>query len=168
NAWQVYYRPFGPSRLVKQSVSEIKQRSSWEALLLAILPGRFDHKHAKTMADVVNLLRRAGYPYDTPGEFYAASMRDFSIYLFVGGLLAGVLAAMGNLMIAPIMASLFIFLGLRRPYVRLKLLAKKRAESMRNNMLIGLSVLSSLLSSGVGVQEALRRTASVGGPFCNL
>ena len=35
-------------------------------------------------------------------------------------------------------------------------------------MLIGLSVLSSLLSAGVGVQEALRRTAAVGGPFCNL
>jgi hypothetical protein len=35
-------------------------------------------------------------------------------------------------------------------------------------MLIGLSVLSALLSSGVGVQEALRRTSTVGGPFCNL
>jgi hypothetical protein len=35
-------------------------------------------------------------------------------------------------------------------------------------MLIGLSVLSALLSSGVGVQEALRRASAVGGPFCNL
>ena len=35
-------------------------------------------------------------------------------------------------------------------------------------MLIGLSVLGSLLSSGVGVQEALRRASTVGGPFCNL
>ena len=55
---------------------------------------------------------------------------------------------------------IFILLGLRRPYVRLKTLAKKRAESLRNNMLIGLSVLSSLLSSGVGVQEALRRMSA--------
>jgi hypothetical protein len=47
-------------------------------------------------------------------------------------------------------------------------MAKKRAEGLRNNMLIGLSVLSSLLSSGVGVQEALRRASTVGGPFCNL
>jgi hypothetical protein len=39
---------------------------------------------------------------------------------------------------------------------------------LRNNMLIGLSVLNALLSSGVGVQEALRRAAGVGGPFCNL
>ena len=66
------------------------------------------------------------------------------------------------------MALIFAFLGLRRPYVRIKTLAKKRAEAMRSNMLIGLSVLSALLSSGVAVQEALRRSASVGGPFCNL
>jgi hypothetical protein len=70
--------------------------------------------------------------------------------------------------VTPVIAIMFIFLGLRRPYVRLKALAKKRAEGLRNNMLIGLSVLSALLSSGVGVQEALRRASSVGGPFCNL
>ena len=96
------------------------------------------------------------------------AIRDFSIYLAVGGLLSGALAAMNMLTLAPVMALIFIFLGLRRPYVRLKTLAKKRAESLRNNMLIGLSVLSALLSSGVGVQEALRRTSVVGGPFCNL
>jgi Flp pilus assembly protein TadB len=146
-------------------------------LLVAILPGRFDPNQAKNTADVISLLRRAGYPYDTPGEFYAVAIRDFSIFLAVGGLLAGALAAtlapgasagVNMIMVAPIIALIFIFLGLRRPYVRLKTLAKKRAEGLRNNMLIGLSVLSSLLSSGVGVQEALRRASSVGGPFCNL
>jgi Flp pilus assembly protein TadB len=132
------------------------------------LPGRFDPNQARNSADVISLLRRAGYPYDTPGEFYAVAMRDFSLFLAVGGLLAGALAAMNVIMVAPVIAMIFIILGLRRPYVRMKTLAKKRAESLRNNMLIGLSVLSSLLSSGVGVQEALRRASTVGGPFCNL
>lgn len=143
-------------------------RSTWEALLVAVLPGRFDPQTAKNSADVISLLRRAGYPYDTPGEFYAAAMRDFMVFIAVGGLLAGALAAMDMAIAAPFVALVFGFLGLRRPYVRMKSLAKKRAESMRSNMLIGLSVLSALLSSGVGVQEALRRAASVGGPFCNL
>jgi hypothetical protein len=143
-------------------------RSAWEALLVAVLPGRFDPQTAKNSADVISLLRRAGYPYDTPGEFYAAAMRDFMVFIAVGGLLAGALAAMNMAIAAPFIALVFGFLGLRRPYVRMKSLAKKRAESMRSNMLIGLSVLSALLSSGVGVQEALRRAASVGGPFCNL
>ncbi|WKZ52711.1 MAG: hypothetical protein QY329_08205 [Anaerolineales bacterium] len=160
---------FGNNRLTTLSTTATaKRRSTWEALLVAILPGRFDPEQAKNMTDVISLLRRAGYPYDTPGEFYAVAMRDFSLYLAVGGLLAGALAALNVLAAAPVIALIFVVLGLRRPYVRLKTLAKKRAESLRNNMLIGLSMLSALLSSGVGVQEALRRASAVGGPFCNL
>ncbi|MFZ5902737.1 MAG: hypothetical protein ACOYZ8_04215 [Chloroflexota bacterium] len=169
STFQNAFSMFGNNRLVSlATTSTPKRRSTWEALLVAILPGRFDPEQAKTMTDVISLLRRAGYPYDTPGEFYAVAMRDFSLYLAVGGLLAGALAALNVLVAAPVIALIFVFLGLRRPYVRLKTLAKKRAESLRNNMLIGLSVLSALLSSGVGVQEALRRASVVGGPFCNL
>ncbi len=164
NAWG----PFGRNRLLAPDTTRTKRRSTWEALLVALLPGRFDPQKARNSADVVSLLRRAGYPYDSVGDFYAAAIRDFSLYLIVGGLLAGALAAMDMLPAAPFVALIFVLLGLRRPYVRLKALARKRAEAMRNNMLIGLSVLSALLSSGVGVQEALRRAASVGGPFCNL
>jgi Flp pilus assembly protein TadB len=159
---------FGRTRLSSGAAPEQAGRSTWEALLVAVLPNRFDPAQAKDSADVISLLRRAGYPYDTPGEFYAAAMRDFSLFLGVGGMLAGALAAMDMAIAAPAVALIFAFLGLRRPYVRIKARAKKRAESMRNNMLIGLSVLNSLLSSGVGVQEALRRAAGVGGPFCNL
>jgi len=169
SVFQSAFSTFGGNRLMNmQSPNPTRRRSTWEALLIALWPGRFDPDQAKNMADVISLLRRAGYPYDTPGEFYAVAIRDFSIFLGVGGLLAGALAAMNVITIAPVVAAIFIFLGLRRPYVRLKTLAKKRAESLRNNMLIGLSVLSALLSSGVGVQEALRRASSVGGPFCNL
>lgn len=169
SVFQTAFSTFGSNRLMNfNTPASTGRRSTWEALLVAILPGRFDPNLAKNMADVVSLLRRAGYPYDTPGEFYAVAIRDFSIFLAVGGLLAGALAAMNMIVVAPVVALIFIFLGLRRPYVRLKSLAKKRAESLRNNMLIGLSVLSALLSSGVGVQEALRRASTVGGPFCNL
>jgi hypothetical protein len=167
SVFQNAFSVFGNNRLITNH-SATTRRSTWDALLVAILPGRFDPNQAKNMADVISLLRRAGYPYDTPGEFYAAAIRDFSVYLFVGGLLAGALAAMKMVAFAPVIAMIFILLGLRRPYVRLKMLARKRAEGLRNNMLIGLSVLSSLLSSGVGVQEALRRASTVGGPFCNL
>jgi Flp pilus assembly protein TadB len=167
SVFQSAFSAFGGNRLMNfQSSAPTKRRSTWEALLVALLPGRFDPDQAKNMADVISLLRRAGYPYDTPGEFYAVAIRDFSLFLAVGGCLAGALAALNIIAAAPVIA--LIFLGLRRPYVRLKSLAKKRAEGLRNNMLIGLSVLSSLLSSGIGVQEALRRASSVGGPFCNL
>ena len=169
NVFQNAFSAFGGSRLSNfTSHPQAGRRTTWEALLIAVLPGRFDPDRAGNMADVISLLRRAGYPYDTPGEFYAAAIRDFSTFLLVGGLLAGAMAALNMPVAAPAMALIFIFLGLRRPYVRLRGMAGKRAESLRNNMLIGLSVLSSLLSSGVGVQEALRRASTVGGPFCNL
>jgi hypothetical protein len=149
-------------------VAALPQRSAWQALLGSIWPARFDPAAATNLADVVGLLRRAGYPYDTPGEFYAMAVRTFSLFLVGGGLLAGMLVSLDMGMAGIGLVAIFIFLGLRRPYTHLKLLAKRRARAMRNNMLTGLAMLNSLLASGVGVQEALRRVAGVGGPFCNL
>jgi hypothetical protein len=49
-------------------VSVKPRRSTWEALLVAVLPRRFDPNLAGTSkTNVIDLLRRAGYPYDTPG-----------------------------------------------------------------------------------------------------
>lgn len=161
-----------PSRLdgiypVRQT-GAFPTHSAWFAVLTALLPARFNPETARNQAEVVTLLRRAGYPYDTPGAFYAAAIHTFSLFLAVGGLLAGLLFSLGIPLLGIFIAAIFVFLGLRRPYTRLKTLAKKRAEATRSNMLTGLAMLNALMSAGVGVQEALRRTASVGGPFCNL
>jgi hypothetical protein len=50
------------------------------------------------------------------------------MFLAAGGLLAGALAAMNMIVVAPVVALSFIFLGVRRPPVRLKTMAKHRAE----------------------------------------
>ncbi len=153
---------------IGEDEKDSRRPSTWHALILAIFPGRFDPQSVKNMADVIDLLRRSGYKYATPGDFYAAALQTFSIFLAVGGLLAGGLYFADMPLVAPVIAAIFVVLGLRRPYVQIRMAAKERAKAMNNNMLVGLSVLESLLSSGVGVQEALRRTAGVGGPFCNL
>ena len=98
SVFQSAFSTFGGNRLMNmQSSNPTRRRSTWEALLIALWPGRFDPDQAKNMADVISLLRRAGYPYDTPGEFYAVAIRDFSIFLAVGGLLAGALDFLGVL-----------------------------------------------------------------------
>ena len=153
---------------VAEGAPELVRRSTWEALLLALFPRRFGFLEGKGTVDVISLLRRAGYPYDTPGDFYAAAIQTFAVFLLLGGLLAGALAAFGQPLAAPLAALGPIILGLRWPYARLKRLARRRAEALRSNLLLGLSVLESLLFSGVQVQEALRRTAGIGGPFNNL
>jgi hypothetical protein len=144
------------------------RRHTWAALFVAFFPQRFGLLQDKGSVDVVSLLRRAGYPYDTPGEFYASAVQTFAAFLFLAGLLAGALAALGQPLAAPFVALGSILLGLRWPYARLNRLARRRAEALRSNLLLGLALLESLLSSGVQVQEALRRTASIGGPFNNM
>jgi uncharacterized protein (TIGR03382 family) len=119
------------------------------------------------MANVVSLLRRSGYAFNTPGEFYASAIRAFTLYLVVGVLAASALVWMDFPGAAPLVVLLFAWLGLRRPYTSLQRRVKQRAQAMRNNMLVGLATLNSLLAAGMGVQEAMRRTAQMGGAFCN-
>jgi hypothetical protein len=164
-------RLFRRSKLAGASIAGAAtgpRRSTWEALLIAIFPNRFDPNREASSSNVIELLRRAGYPFDTLGEFYASAIKYFTVYLTAGAITAGVVAMLGLGVVAPFLAGAFIYLGLTRPYANLRSLAKKRAEAMRNNMLVGLAVLESLLVAGVGIQESMRRASQVGGPFCNL
>lgn len=144
------------------------RRTTWEALLVAVLPGRFDPNQEASKSNVIDLLRRAGYPYDTPGEYYASAIKYFTVYFIAGAITAGVVYLLGLGIAAPFLAGAFIFVGLTRPSANLRSLARKRAEATRSNMLVGLAVLESLLIAGVGQQDAMRFTSKVGGPFCNL
>jgi hypothetical protein len=146
-----------------------KQRphTALNAILLAVLPKRFDPNVADA-TDIMALLRRSGYYYANPGEFFAAAIRDFSQYLLIGAGLAVALVILDMPIAAIPILAIYIVLGLRRPYTRLKKIARKREDAMKNNMLLGLSVLESLLSVSTGAQEAFTRTAQIGGPFCNL
>ena len=146
-----------------------KQRphTALDAILLAVLPKRFDPNVADA-TDIMALLRRSGYYYANPGEFFAAAIRDFSQYLLIGAGLAVALVILDMPIAAIPILAIYIVLGLRRPYTRLKKIARKREDAMKNNMLLGLSVLESLLSVSTGAQEAFTRTAQIGGPFCNL
>jgi Flp pilus assembly protein TadB len=145
-----------------------RRTSAWTALLVFLLPARFG-SGARGSRDVVDLLRRAGYPFATTGDFYAAAIRTFSIFLLIAGLAAGVVISAGaGLAPAVGTAGIFVLLGLRWPYARLRGAVRRRAEAFRSSMLAGLALLNALLSAGVSVQEAFRRTAGIGGPFPNL
>lgn len=149
------------------NLPEQRFRTVLDAILLAVLPKRFDPNVAD-VTDIMALLRRSGYYYANPGEFFAAAIRDFSQYLVVGTGLAVALVILGMPIAAIPILTIYIILGLRRPYTRLKKIAKKREDAMKNNMLLGLSVLESLLSVSTSAQQAFTQTAQIGGPFCNL
>lgn len=150
--------------------------TTWTAILGGLFPQWFDPSRAKGREKVVVLIRRAGYyPYGSPAEFYAAAIHEFGKGIVKAALVAGLFYMWGGTtgkgyfrLLALLFAFLLLWMAWRRPYVNLRQAAKKRKEMMRPNMLTGLAQLESLLQAGVGVQEALRRTASIGGPFCNL
>jgi hypothetical protein len=143
--------------------------STWEALLIAVLPGRFDpNQKGESRDNVAGMLRRAGYPCDTPGDFYVACIRTFTVYLLAGAFTAGAVYMLGLGIAAPFIAAGFIFLGLTRPYAGLKSAIKTRARAVRQNMLPGLAVLESLLATNVSMADALKHVGQMGGPFCNL
>jgi len=88
--------------------------------------------------------------------------------LILGGAAAGALAILDMAFAAPVLVGLFMVLGLRKPYARLKKMAKARAEAMRNNMLIGLATINTLLQVSASIEGAARSASTIGGPFCNL
>ena len=68
SVFQTAFSIFGGNRLMNVHITaSTKRRSTWEALLVAILPGCFDPDQAKNMADVVSLLRRA-WPWSVPAR----------------------------------------------------------------------------------------------------
>jgi hypothetical protein len=160
--------PLNTPILTHSDLPRQQRRTTLEAILLAVFPKRFDERQATNVTDVVGLLRRSGYVYATPGEFYAAAIRDFSQFLLIRMILAVGLIILDMPVAAVPILAIYIVLGLRRPYARLKTAAKKREFAMKNNMLLGLSVLESLLTVSTGSQTAFAETAKIGGPFCNL
>jgi Flp pilus assembly protein TadB len=139
-----------------------------QAIAVALFPNYLTDQNAKRHENIIDLLRRTGYAFQTPGEFYAYAVRVFIQNAVIGTALAAVCVLIEIPEIAPLAAGFLIYDGLKKPYRKLNILAKKRAQAFRNNMLAGLSTMKSLLEAGVGVQEAMRRTAEVGGPFCNF
>jgi hypothetical protein len=158
----------GPRVADDVDIPRKRRSTTLDAILLAVFPKRFDERYASNVTDVVGLLRRSGYYYATPGEFYAAAIRDFSQYLLIGAALAVGLVILDMPGATLPILIIYIVLGLRRPYSRLKTVAKRRDDAMKNNMLLGLSVLEALLSVSTGAQTAFAETAKIGGPFCNL
>lgn len=158
-----------PAALEETAWPEMARLPAYAAPLATLLPDRFHPGYARGREQVLDLLRRAGYPYPTLGAFYAAAVLEFARTLLVVGAMGAALTMMGSGP-APVLVvgSLLIIRALRRPTARLRQLARERAAAFRANGVVGLSALHALLEAGVSPTEAMRRVGeTVGGPFCN-
>jgi hypothetical protein len=107
--------PLNTPILTHSDLPRQQRRTTLEAILLAVFPKRFDERQATNVTDVVGLLRRSGYVYATPGEFYTAAIRDFSQFLLIGMILAVGLIVLDMPVAAVPILAIYIVLGLRRP-----------------------------------------------------
>ena len=72
---------YGPSSDAGRTLA-VRKRSSLDAILIAVLPERFDPERATGVPNVVDMLRRAGYLFEKSAvELYAAAVRDFATFL---------------------------------------------------------------------------------------
>jgi len=163
-----------PTRLegpVVESQLQVEEKKvpMWVALLGVLFPKLFDREEILRRKNIVELIRRSGYyPYTSPGDFYAALLASTGTGILLAGIIAGLLTLVGAAPIGLILAALVLYSAYDRPYARLERAIRERAAQMRQNMLLGLSQLVVFLDAGLGVQEALRATGRLGGPFCNL
>jgi Flp pilus assembly protein TadB len=148
--------------------AKVYKRNTLESLVVALWPSRFDPNRARDRDSVESLLRRSGYYYKTVGEFYAAALRDFVMFLVLGVVFIFLMSLMNFTLVGVIMAAALIYNGLRWPYGRLRSVAKQRADALQNNMLVGLSVMEAVTSAGKDISQATKVAAGVGGPFCAI
>ena len=149
-----------------QANTRVYRHNILEAFVLTIWPARFDPDRAADKESVETLLRRSGYYYATVGEFYAAALRDFVMFLIVAVFLASLMFMMKMTAIGLLMAALLIYNGLRWPYARLKSMARQRADSVQNNMMVAMTIMESMAAAGRGALEGAKSAQNIGGPFC--
>ena len=153
---------------LQSELTEPLGRNALEALLVGLLPSRFNPNHAKNHESVTVLIKRSGYYYKTVGEFYAAAVGDFVKFLLLAVFIAGLMTMMNMMVFGVALAAVFVYAGLRAPYDRLKGLAKKRAEALHNNMMVALTVMEAMLTAGANAQTAIEKASRIGGPFCGV
>ena len=163
-------RRMAPLRTPAAPDPELPRLPAWAALWVGLWPDRFAPSRARGRERVLDLLRRAGYPYPSLGAYYADAVLTFGKGALAAAAFgaAWVLLGMDPLLFLPVAGALMLA-ALRRPEARLRALARRRAEAFRANAVVGLATLGALLEAGVSPSEAMRRVGeTVGGPFCNF
>jgi len=148
---------------------ELPQLPAWAALWAALWPDRFAPSRARGRERILDLLRRAGYPYPSLGAYYANAILTFGKAALAAAAFgaAWVLLGMDPLFFLPFAGAILLW-ALRAPEARLRRLIRRRAQAFRSNAMVGFAALGALLEAGVSPSEAMRRVGeTVGGPFCN-
>jgi len=117
--------------------------------------------------DLPGLLRKSGFLYETPEEYYARRIYSSVIYAILAGV-GGYFLDLGYLVTAGLVTSGLLY-GFALPARSIQKAIKRRRERIQDEMGFGLEQLVNLLNTGTSLSDALSQMRDFGlfGKICD-
>ena len=138
-----------------------------EAQVLSAMAADMGRAFDREKGDLHGLLRKSGFHYKTPEEYYARRIYSSVIYAILAGVL-GYFLDLGYLATAGLVTGGLLY-GFALPARSIQKAIKKRRERIQDEMGFGLEQLVNLLNTGTSLSDALSQMRDFGlfGMICD-
>ena len=138
-----------------------------EAQVLSAMAADMGRAIQREKGDLDGLLRKSGFLYETPEEYYARRIYSSIGYAIVGGL-GGYFLDLGFLVVAGLVTAGLLY-GFALPARSIQKAIKRRRERIQDEMGFGLEQLVNLLNTGTSLSDALSQMRDFGlfGKICD-
>jgi Flp pilus assembly protein TadB len=138
-----------------------------EAQVLSAMAADMGRAFDREKGDLDGLLRKSGYIYQTPEEYYARRIYSSVLIAIVAGLL-GYILDLGYLVTAGLVTGGLLY-GFAAPARAIQKAIRNRRERIQDEMGFGLEQLVNLLNTGTSLSDALSQMRDFGlfGMICD-
>jgi len=138
-----------------------------EAQVLSAMAADMGRAIQREEGDLHGLLRKSGFLYETPEEYYARRIYSSVLYAVVGGF-GGYFLDLGYLVTAGLVTAGLLY-GFALPARSIQKAIKRRRERIQDEMGFGLEQLVNLLNTGTSLSDALSQMRDFGlfGKICD-
>ena len=138
-----------------------------EAQVLSAMAADMGRAILREKGDLHGLLRKSGFLYETPEEYYARRIYSSVTYAILAGV-GGYFLDLGYLVIAGLVTGGLLY-GFALPARSIQKAIKRRRERIQDEMGFGLEQLVNLLNTGTSLSDALSQMRDFGlfGKICD-
>jgi len=138
-----------------------------EAQVLSTMAADMGRAIQREKGDLHGLLRKSGFLYETPEEYYARRIYSSLLYAVVGGV-GGYFLDLGYLVVAGLVTGGLLY-GFALPARSIQKAIKRRRERIQDEIGFGLEQLVNLLNTGTSMSDALSQMRDFGlfGKICD-
>jgi Flp pilus assembly protein TadB len=138
-----------------------------EAQVLSAMAADMGRAIQREKGDLHGLLRKSGFLYETPEEYYARRIYSSVTYAILAGV-GGYFLDLGYLVVAGLVTGGLLY-GFALPARSIQKAIKRRRERIQDEMGFGLEQLVNLLNTGTSLSDALSQMRDFGlfGKICD-